>query len=219
MAHLKSGMQAPEQNVLEDMHDMGKPRSLTEKQVHFLEAWGLPMQPSFGYAHGLINYLCSKPEHWNSKGIPKKKYVVHMIDNFWKFHTKWSGREVIVTVRDKEASTIIKKSFMCIHGVVVGVVGRPVGECAFLRSKFGHVPGHLKLQVLLTDTTKAKVVGLGKIVMIRYNGTMLTPDKFYDRYKFDVENRNDDWRLKRLRGGRLLTEHLKMAKELSTRTR
>lgn len=197
---------------------MTKPRLLTEKQTHFLEAWALPMQPSFGYAHGLINYLCDKPEHWNRKGIPRKQYVAHMIDNFWKFHAKWVGKDVVVIVRDKETSTIIKKSFKYVNGVIVGIVGRPVGECAFLKAKYGYVVNRLKLQVMLEGTKKAKVMGIGKISMVKYHGEQIARIKFDEHYKLAVENQNT-WKIKSARGGRLLATHLATSAKDALRTR
>jgi len=185
-----------------------KPKPLTKKQVHFFEAWGLPIPPSFGYAHGLIKYLCNKPEWWNKSGIPKKAYTAYMIDNFWAFHTKWVGKDVLLIVRDKEA-ILTEYAFKYTDGVVIGVVGRPVGECAFLKSKFGHVPTYLKLQVLLKDVIKSKVIGVGKVVQVRYNGEMLSRYQFYELYKRHIEYKSQDaWTVKRNRGRRLLTSHL-----------
>lgn len=194
---------------------MTKPRILTEKQIRFFETWGLPVQPSFGYAHGLINYLCNKPGWWAEKqGIPRKAYTPHMIDNFWAFHSKWVGKDVLVMIRDKDREPLIKLyAFKYVDGVVTGIVGRPVGECRFLKTKFGNVPGHLKLQVLLEGAAKPKVVGVCKIVQVRYNSEMITRDKFYELYKQHVEHKgNDLWKLKCNRGGKLLAMHLKAAK-------
>ena len=200
---------------------MTKPKPLTEKQTHFLEAWGLPMQPSFGYAHGLINYLCEKPAYWSkhNNSIPRKQYTAHMVDRFWEFYTKWVGRDVLVQVRDKEGSTITKKAFKYETGVVVGVVGRPIGECAFIKSKFGYVTGHLKPQVLLRNEKKAKVVGVGKVAMVKYNGEMLSRETFYEHYKVHVENRNDTWRIKCNRGGKLLAQRLAAAAKNASQKR
>jgi hypothetical protein len=190
-----------------------KPKPLTEKQIHFFEAWGLPIQPSFGYAHGLINYLCNKPGWWSTQGIPKKTYTAHMIDNFWTFHNKWVGKDVLVIIPDKEKFTITHKAFTYVTGVVTGIVGRPVGECAFLKAKFGHVTGYLKLMVLLEGTAKPKVIGIGKVVQVRYNGEMIPRDQFYDLYKRHVEYKSQNaWTIKQNRGKRLLTSHLISAK-------
>jgi hypothetical protein len=125
----------------------------------------------------------------------------------------------MVVVRDKEASTMVKKSFMYVSGVVIGVVGRPVGECAFLKSKYGYVTNYLKLQVMLEGTQKAKVIGLRKVAMVKYNGEKIARDTFNDQYKFAVENRTDEWKIKRNRGGRLLAMHLHAAAKDAPRTR
>jgi hypothetical protein len=194
---------------------MTKALPLTEKQIHFFEVWGLPLPPSFGYAHGMISYMYGYPTLDtyvpDGRGKPKKKLVLRKLDAFWEFYSKWVDRTVEVMVRDKE-QTIVKNAFRAVPGVVVGVVARPLREFQILRKRFGYQVTSFKLQVLLEGNPKPKILGVSKITRVTYDGVTMSLQEYYDVYKYAHERSPNEWTLMYKRSGRILKEHLKRAK-------
>lgn len=190
---------------------MTKPKPLTEKQIHFLEAWDLPMQPSFGYAHGLIRFLSHVPPEWNARAHkPHKAYTLRMLDVFWAFYKKWMHRDVTMLVRDKdEASTNVRIAFKQVEGTVVNVVGRPIGEITFLKNTYGYEPLPLKLSIRLEGESKPRVFGVSRVLRVKHNGIMMGKAKYYEVYKEQIEDRNSAWYLKNKTGRKLLKAHIK----------